>query len=226
MSKFEKLAKALETLSIPQKKLLNKAAEFVGAKGDENDSEKSSAAIVEKLAEKIGIPESSSFGNAAKAAAVAGLDVFADPLGPLGKIGKVGKVAKIADKSHDLTNLQKLNKIKEAFLNKKIELSPETAQRLEKSISAAAPKTMDKIQPEKFRRMGIGVVAKTDEPVNHGKVIMNVKEQDPGMVKISETSKTPAKTIIVSDKTKVLPDTGSVPTDSEDYFKRLIRSRK
>lgn len=76
-------SKALDAISLPQRYMMNKAAEAAGLKGNLDDSEASAQALVEAGAEKLGIPEDSNIGNAAKALGVAGLEVFADPLAAL-----------------------------------------------------------------------------------------------------------------------------------------------
>ena len=91
--------KTMSAISAPQRYVMNKAAGALGVKGDKEDSEKSAQNIVEGLAGRMGIPEDSTLGNAAKAGAVAGLEVFGDPLGliPVGKAASmVGKAKKSA----------------------------------------------------------------------------------------------------------------------------------
>lgn len=98
MSQFNRLKKlapvAMEKLAVPQRIAMQKLAETIGAPAKtEGDSESSAQAIVEKVASEAGIPEDSVAGNVAKAVSVAGLEVFADPIGmfPVGKIQKVMK---------------------------------------------------------------------------------------------------------------------------------------
>lgn len=97
-------SKALNALSIPQKILMRKTAEAMGIDlGPEGadaavDSDKASEAIVEKTAEKLGIPESSALGAVGKAAAKTVLDYGYDPLGPIGKIAKAAKGTKALGK--------------------------------------------------------------------------------------------------------------------------------
>lgn len=91
------VGKGFNALGYAQRKALNAIANQIGATGQSPvDSEKSSQAIVERAAEKLGIPETSTAGNMAKALGVGALEVFADPLGlPFSKIGKLGKAAGI-----------------------------------------------------------------------------------------------------------------------------------
>jgi len=91
------VGKGFNALGYAQRKALNAIANQIGATGQSPvDSEKSSQAIVERAAEKLGIPETSTAGNMAKAFGVGALEVFADPLGlPFSKIGKLGKAAGI-----------------------------------------------------------------------------------------------------------------------------------
>lgn len=97
--------KMMGAVAMPQKYALNQAANAMGFSGNPDNSEESSQNIVEGIAGKLGIPEDSTVGNAAKAAGVAGLEVFADPLSmmPIGKIGKVAEkipgVANLAEKT-------------------------------------------------------------------------------------------------------------------------------
>lgn len=96
------LGKASKIVSYPQRYLFNKASEQLGVKGNEESSEESAQGIVENLASRAGIPEDSTLGNALKAAGVAGLEVFGDPVGMV----PVGKIAKIAPKIEALKALK------------------------------------------------------------------------------------------------------------------------
>lgn len=99
--------KALDAISYPQRAAFNTAASMLGTKGDIENSEKSAQAIVENLAERAGIPEDSTVGNAAKALGVAGLEVMTDPTDLLG-IGTFNKGAKAGRKAWKA--LKKVNK--------------------------------------------------------------------------------------------------------------------
>lgn len=99
--------KALDAISYPQRAAFNTAASMLGTKGDIENSEKSAQAIVENLAERAGIPEDSTVGNAAKALGVAGLEVMTDPIDLLG-IGTLNKGAKAGRKAWKA--LKKVNK--------------------------------------------------------------------------------------------------------------------
>ena len=87
-------SKILDALALPQRILMQKAAEVAGVKPGAT-SEESAFNIIDKIATKAGLPEDSDFANALKATAVASLETFADPLGPLGKLTKFNK-ARIA----------------------------------------------------------------------------------------------------------------------------------
>lgn len=106
--------KAVRALSAPQRKLFAFAAEKLGVKGDEEDSEASAQNIVEKAAEKLGVPEDSAAGNVAKALGVAGLETFADPtnLIPAGKlaklVGKAGSAVKAAEIAQKVVDTDKI----------------------------------------------------------------------------------------------------------------------
>ncbi len=82
--------KVMDALSYPQRWAMNKGAELMGVKGNPDNSEESAFNIVDKGASALGIPEDSAIGNAGKAAAVAGLEVFGDPTNaiPTGAIAK------------------------------------------------------------------------------------------------------------------------------------------
>jgi len=110
MGKAAKKGKILEKLDVPQKYLMDKAADAAGVKRGK-DSEETARNLVEKAAKKLGMGDSTA-SNAAKALGVAGLTVFADPTnlipgaGPAkklaklsGKIAKTGKAARTADKA-------------------------------------------------------------------------------------------------------------------------------
>lgn len=88
---LDKLSSALAT---PQKIAAQKGAEYLGLKPEAN-SEANFRNIVELGAKKLGLGDSTP-ANIAKALAVAGLEVFGDPLGavPVGKIVKGAKALK------------------------------------------------------------------------------------------------------------------------------------
>lgn len=86
-------ARAANMLQKPQQKLLDFAARKLGEAGGGANSETSSQQIVENIAKRLGVPEDSVAGNVAKAAGVAGLEVFADPLSVAGPVAKGGMLA-------------------------------------------------------------------------------------------------------------------------------------
>lgn len=87
--------RTVDKLGLPQRKALKYIADKLKAEGaSDTNSEKSSQAIVSKVAEQLGIPEDSVPGNVAKAVGVGALEMFADPL----NVVPVGKVAKMAGK--------------------------------------------------------------------------------------------------------------------------------
>jgi hypothetical protein len=106
MSKFENLLKklgphaadALQKLSEPQRRLLQGMAKMAGANPEDESSEAASQALVEQIAQKLGLPDST-VTNVAKAGGVAALETFADPLGPIGKIAKGAKVLRMGAKA-------------------------------------------------------------------------------------------------------------------------------
>lgn len=100
--------KALDLLSLPQKYASKKAAELAGLKPG-STSEENFANLVEKGASALGIPEDSTIGNAGKALAVAGAEVFADPLGFV----PIGKIASGIKGISKMSNLKALGKIAE-----------------------------------------------------------------------------------------------------------------
>jgi hypothetical protein len=87
------MGEVLNKMAAPQRWAMNKAAEAMGVQGNPEDSEESAFNIVDKAAGRMGIPEDSTLGNMGKAAAVAGLEVFGDPLNaiPVGKAMNFGK---------------------------------------------------------------------------------------------------------------------------------------
>lgn len=93
--------KILKLMKKPQEEGMAKLADMSGAKRGK-DSEETAFNVVDKTAEKLGIPEDSKIGRAGKAAAVAGLEYFADP-NPVQKLLKpltrgYKTVSKIIDK--------------------------------------------------------------------------------------------------------------------------------
>lgn len=89
--------KVLDAMALPQRILMRRAAELVGAEPGE-DSETSAFNIVDKVSERLGLPEDSIAINALKAGAVAGLETFGDPTGPIGKLAKFNKVKGLISK--------------------------------------------------------------------------------------------------------------------------------
>lgn len=105
--------KVVDALGAPQRYLSKKLAEKAGLKAAAT-SEENFVNLVDKGAGALGIPETSTAGNAAKALAVGAAEVFGDPLQfvPLGKIakgvqglsklGKLPALAKIAEHAQAL----------------------------------------------------------------------------------------------------------------------------
>jgi hypothetical protein len=116
--------RGFDALALPQKLAFKKLAEVSGVAPGES-SEESAFNLVDKVASKIGIPEDSVIGNAAKAAAVAGAEVFGDPLGAVGKLGKVGKIAKSEIVQKGLRKLKPLEGITKTESG-----NPKTAQNI------------------------------------------------------------------------------------------------
>lgn len=159
------LSKTVKALGYPQRKMLNAIAEKLGVKKSDDDSQVASEAIVEKVAEKLGVPEDSVAGNVGKALAVAGTEVFADPLnllgvGPIAKGAKmVGKVAPKADKLANIIakmpgagTLDKAivdaDKLKEIVRKRNLEkLKAATSERPYNAAKALATKGAERIYP-------------------------------------------------------------------------------
>jgi hypothetical protein len=87
------LGNILHKLGAPQRKVMNYAAEQLGVAGNPEESEESSRAIVQNLADRAGLPEDSSLVNAGKALGVAGLEVFGDPLNAVPGFGMAKKIS-------------------------------------------------------------------------------------------------------------------------------------
>lgn len=116
LAKGSALRQLAEALALPQKYASQKVAEVAGLKA-EDTSEQNFANIADTIGDKLGVPRDSTAGNAVKAAAVAGAEVFADPLGflPIGKVATgikgLGKmkplaaVAKVAEESGALAKV-------------------------------------------------------------------------------------------------------------------------
>jgi hypothetical protein len=102
--------KIMDAMAMPQRILMKRAAELAGVKPGET-SEESAFNIVDKVSQKMGIPEDNSFANALKASAVAGLETFVDPLGPIGKLAKFNKMKQAAQGAMKSTQLGKGAKI-------------------------------------------------------------------------------------------------------------------
>lgn len=130
--------KAIELLGKPQKKMLQAAANKLGVKPEGDSSEDASRAIVEKLAEQMGIPEDSTAGNAAKAFAVGASEVFADPLNFIGAPAKVlGMAASKVPKTAKA--IEKWAKIKEASDIAKAKNIAEGAPNIAKQVKPIEP---------------------------------------------------------------------------------------
>jgi len=179
------LSKASKLVSAPQRYTMNKLAEILKAKGNKESSEASAQAIVEKLAEASGLPDSTAV-NIAKALGVAGLEVFADPtnLVPVGKIGKgLGMVAETTAKHLPPATLEKLMQLKKAVAEGKINLSDDVAKRLDMSMDAQTPSNVAQIMPEKFQGTKHGMLERVPEKPNYGKVTVKAPEEKIGSVK-------------------------------------------
>jgi len=88
--------KALDALGKPQQVMLDKVAQMLGQQGGVEDSEESSRQIVDAVAQKVGLPEDSEILTPLlKSLGVAGLEVFADPLGAAGQLTKLQKAGKM-----------------------------------------------------------------------------------------------------------------------------------
>lgn len=117
------LEMTLNALSWPQRRMLHGYAQMLGVPGDVNNAEASSVQIVEAMAEKLGVPPASLIGNLAKAGAVAGLSVLADPMALVGA-GTIAKAAKGTNKVVQNVPYKKVdgktfyNKIQEVVGNK------------------------------------------------------------------------------------------------------------
>jgi hypothetical protein len=113
-----KLSKVVDLVSIPQKKLAQKAAELSGLK-PQGTSEENFYNLVAKGSDKLGLGNDP-MSNMGKALAVAALEVGADPLGflPVGKLKNAGKGLKSALKvTEESNNALKLAKAIEGLDN-------------------------------------------------------------------------------------------------------------
>ncbi len=132
------IGKVLHSLGVPQRRMLNTVAEQMGVKGNIEDSEESSRAIVQNIADRMNLPEDSSLVNAGKALGVAGLEVFADPvnaigIGPAVKLGKRAAPAlKAVANSDSVTRLKNLFKADPKRFEAIAESSPELAETVNK----------------------------------------------------------------------------------------------
>lgn len=188
--------------SAPQRYTMGKLAEILGAKADSLDSEKSAVNIVENLAERLDLPDSTAT-NAAKALGVAGLEVFADPTNviPIGKATKT--ISKVLP-----AGLESLRKLEGAILNGKIKVSPEVAARIKSSINQAIPKNISQVMKDKYETIGkmfakvepkdFGKVTVKAETPKIGKVEVRASEPKIGSVKNIQPEGAKSSTIIVS----------------------------
>lgn len=109
------LEKASEINSALKRKAMQAVAQKLGRKGNALDSEGSAQDIVEAVASKLGVPENSMLGNAAKAAGVAALEMAPGDLTDLVPVSKLSKLVGAAKKSTAISSaLAKLKKAKEA----------------------------------------------------------------------------------------------------------------
>lgn len=150
-------SKVLDALAVPQNYAMRKAAQAAGLPGAEN-SEQSAQQLVEAAANKLGIPESSTAGNVAKALGVAGLEVFGDPLGALGKSKKLANIVQKAAKSSDLKKLQTFIRKSEKGAN--VDLEAKRALMVDRpSPQEVAQAVKSSPSPELSNRLG-------DNPIN------------------------------------------------------------
>lgn len=135
--------KVLHGLGRPQRELFSFAAKKLGIKSDEDSSENTAFNIIDKAAEKLGVPEDSVVGNMGKAATVALADYFLDPVnyvapgaGKLSKVAqkseKINQAAKAVSKVVDTDKIMKLaRKAKlEEFLKTVAKRGPSTAEQI------------------------------------------------------------------------------------------------
>lgn len=132
------VGKALDAASLPQRKALNALARVLGKEVSDADSETASQGIVEAAAERLGLPEDSAAANAAKALGVAGLEVFADPLGPLSKGAKALKAAAKAPGVSKLLRLGDANMLEKIIRDRRLRELAEVLRPRPGSRSTAA----------------------------------------------------------------------------------------
>jgi hypothetical protein len=151
-------SKIMDLAAAPQKFAMEKLAETVGVEVGK-DSEASAQNIVEKTADKLGIPQDSVPGNIVKALGVAGLEVFGDPTSilPVNKVAKgikaVNKVlgsAKMLDKVSDAAKaVQKTDKFVDALADaRKAETTVTKSSMTDQIIDKAKPiPPMNRVAP-------------------------------------------------------------------------------
>lgn len=138
------LGKVGDVLSAPQRYAAKKIADQLGVRGNADSSEETFQNLVEAGAKKLGVPEDSMLGAAGKAAAVAGLETFGDPLNAIG--GKMaGKVAKIADEASKAKKLKSiLDMLKPAA--KVAEQAPKEIKYADKAFEKLPLKNIDSMR--------------------------------------------------------------------------------
>lgn len=176
-SLLEKVGRIAAT---PQRLMLKKIAEKLGKPGTDKDTQGNSEQIVEAVAEKLGVPEDSSVGNAFKAVGVGGLEMFADPtmLLPFNKLGKIAsklgnmrkskavaeivektapKVQTVIEKGAELAKKGKFGKIVDAeqeIRNLNVRNFADTLVKPEENFARAYARTtgrkLEKVAPNKF----------------------------------------------------------------------------
>lgn len=135
--------KVLHGLGYPQRRLFEFAANKLGIKADKDSSENTAYNIVEKAAEKLGVPEDSVVGNMSKAGTVALADFFLDPANLLPGAGTASKLLKKADKVPQLAKVA--NKVVDTDKIMKLARKAKLEEFM-KTVSKRGPSTAEQIR--------------------------------------------------------------------------------
>lgn len=211
MGKKLKGSKIMEAADAPQRYLFGKAAEAAGVKQGK-DSEETAHNLVQKAADKLGLPDSTAT-NVAKSLGVAALSTFADPTnlipgaGPAKKFFKLGsKGAKAAKKANAI-----LKTGKSIPIGKGVEITKAAnkASLPKGALTKAAPAV---VRAEKTAELGQTL---SQKPANIAKLIL---END--KIALKQRGERLLRSPDIAEKVKSMK-----PEDRAKFIKGLNRMR-
>lgn len=149
----------------PKKAIYSKVAEKLGIRPSENTQD-TAMDIAQAAADKLGLPQDSVLADAAKAAAVAGMEVFTPDatmvLGPAGRLAsRVAKIAKGGKAAESVLDYSKFRKPTEAIKPKSVTVDQVRMQDLARRQKKALEYKREKIPTEAKPKASLDELNKT-----------------------------------------------------------------